>query len=196
MNLGALTPRQSKMLAGSILAALVLLILTIVVGPISWLYYHYDQAIDKQADLLARYSRLGATTADLARQLEALKAKNPREFFLKSTVPAMAASEVQEMVKTAVEGNGGKVISLQIPAHKDDGNFRKVTVNIQMSATVTATQKIFYALETQKPYFLLDNVSIHSNALRIPRDANPLGPEIEHIVQFDVFGYAVLAGRS
>ena len=195
MKLGPLTQRQSRALALSILAGLILLALTIFVAPIFWLHYHYDQAIERQLDLLARYTRVGATGPELARQLEVLKGKDPRSFFLKTTVPALAASEVQEIVKGVVESKGGKILSLQIPEHKDDGNFRKVTVNIQMSAPIAAAQKIFYALETQRPYFLLDNVSIRSTVWRGPRDANVPGPEPELAVQFDVLGYAVLAWK-
>ena len=190
----ALTPRQGRILALAILAGLVLLVLAVVAAPIYWVNRHYDQDIDTQSDLLARYSRVAATGPELAKLLEVLKAKDTHSFFLKSTVPALAASEMQEIVKGVVEGNGGKITSMQIPEHKDDGNYRKVTVNIQMSATIGATQKILYALETQRPYFLLDNVSIRSTTWRGgARNAN--APEPEYAVLFDVAGYAALGKK-
>ena len=96
------------------------------------------------------------------------------------------------MVKGVLDSNGGKIVSMRISEHKDDGNYRRVSVNIQMNATLGATQKIFHTLETQKPYFLLDNISIRSSAWRVPRGANAVGQETEFLVQFDVAGYAVL----
>lgn len=192
----SMTPQQSRMLALSLLLALAALIIASIAMPVFWLHRHYDQPIEQQLDLLARYSRIGATAPGLTKQLEALKARGARGFFLKSSVPALAASEVQEIVKGVIESNGGKIASMQIPGHKDDGNYRKVTVNIQMNATVGATQKIVHTLETQRPYFLLDNVSIRSAAWKGSRGVNAPGPETEFLVQFDVAGYAVLGAKQ
>lgn len=192
----SMTPQQSRMLALTLLLALVALIIASIAMPVFWLHRHYDQPIEQQLDLLARYSRIGATTPGLTKQLEALKARGARGFFLKSSVPALAASEVQEIVKGVIESNGGKIATMQIPGHKDDGNYRKVTVNIQMNAKISAAQKIFYALETQRPYLILDNISLRSTVWQAPRGANVQGPEPEFLVQFDVAGYAVLGAKQ
>ena len=193
MKIRALLPQKNRTLALSLLLASMALIIAIVAVPVFLLHRHYDQSIEQQLELLARYSRISATAPSLAQQLETLKTKGTRGFFLKSPVPALAASEMQEIVKSIAEGNGGKISSLQIPEHKDDGNYRKVTVNIQMSANISAAQKIFYALETQRPYLIMDNVSIRATARQPQRDAN--APEPEFFVQFDVAGYAVMGAR-
>lgn len=193
MKIRDLTPRQSRILALSLLLALVALGITILVAPVFLLHRHYDQAIEKQLDLLMRYSRIGATAPSLAKQLETLKTKGARSFFLKNSVPALAASEVQEIVKGVIESNGGKIASMQIPEHKDDGDYRKVTVNVQMNARLEAVQKIFYALETRRPYLILDNVSIRYVAWQAQRAANV--PDPEFLVQFDAAGYAMLGAK-
>lgn len=188
-----MTPQQSRSLAVALLLAVILLVIASIAAPILWLHRHYSQAIDQQLDLLARYSRIGATAPGLTQQLESLKAKGARGFFLKSAAPALAASEVQEIVKGVVEGNGGRIATMQIPEHKDDGGYRKVVVNIQMNAKINATQKIFYTLETQRPYLMLDNVSIRSTVWQAPRAAS--APDPEFLVQFDVAAYAVLEAK-
>lgn len=193
MNIRALPQQQSRILALSLLLGSVALIIAIIAAPVFLLHRHYSQAIEQQLDLLARYSRIGATAPSLAQQLETLKIKGARGFFLKSPVPALAASEMQEIVKSVAEGNGGKISSMQIPEPKDDGNYRKVTVNIQMSAKISAAQKIFYALETQHPYLILDNVSIRATAWQAQHALN--APEPEFLVQFDAAGYAALGAR-
>jgi hypothetical protein len=101
---------------------------------------------------------------------------------------------VQEIVKGVVESNGGKIASMQIPEHKDDGDYRKVTVNVQMNARIGAVQKIFYALETQRPYLILDNVSIRYVAWQAQRGAANV-PDPEFLVQFDAAGYAMLGAK-
>lgn len=195
MKTRTLTSQQSRTLALSLLLAAIALVIAIIAAPVLMLHRHYNQIIEQQLDLLARYSRISATIPGLTKQLEVLKTKGTRGFFLKSDVPALAASEVQEMVKGVVESSGGKIASMRIPEHKDDGKYRKVAVNIQMNATVSATQKIFYTLETQRPYFMLDNVSIRAVSWRGARGAIAAGPETEFLVQFDVAGYAVLGAK-
>jgi len=190
----SMTQLQSRILALSLLLVLVTLIIAIIVVPMFLLHRHYDQAIEQQLDLQARYSRIGATAPGLIKQLEALKAKGAHGFFLKSSVPALAASEVQEMVKVMVENNGGKLASIQILEPNIDGNYRKVTVNIQMSARISAAQKIFYAIETQRPYLFLDNVSIRS-IVWAQRGVNLPGPEPDFLEQFDVVGYTVRGAK-
>lgn len=193
MNIRSLSARQSRTMALSLLLAAVLCLVAIVAVPVFLLHRHYDQAIEQQLDLLARYSRIGATATSLAKQLETLKIKDTRRFFLKSPAPALAASEVQEVIKNMAEGHGAKVSSMQIPEHKDDGAYRKVTVSVQMSARISAVQRILYALETQHPYLILDNVSIRATSWQAQN--NPGAPEAEFLVQFDAAGYAVLEAQ-
>lgn len=193
MNFRVLPPQQSRILALSLLLGSVALIIAMIAVPVFLLHRHYNQTVEQQLDLLARYARIGATAPSLAQQLEMLKARSTRGFFLKSPVPALAASEMQEIVKGIAEGNGGRISSMQIPEHKDDGNYRKVTVNIQMSAKISAAQKIFYTLETQRPYLILDNVSIRATNWQAQRVVN--APEPEFLVQFDAAGYAVLGAK-
>ena len=193
MNFRALPQQQSRILALSLLLGSVALIIAMIAVPVFLLHRHYNQTIEQQLDLLARYARIGATAPSLTQQLEMLKDKGTRGFFLKSPVPALAASEMQEIVKGVAESNGGKISSMQIPEHKDDGNYRKVTVNIQMSAKISAAQKIFYTLETQRPYLILDNVSIRATNWQAQRVVN--APEPEFLVQFDAAGYAVLGAK-
>lgn len=194
MKIRAMTRKQSRMLALFLLLAVLALAVAIIALPVFLLNRHYDQAIEQQQDLLARYSRIGATAPGLAEQLEKLKARAARDFFLKSPVPALAASEVQEIVERTAEANDGKISTMRISEHKDDGKFRKVTVNIQMSAGIGAIQKIFYALETQHPYLILDNVSIRSASRPASRDLAVQDQGL--LVQFDVVGHAIPGAKQ
>lgn len=193
MKIRALPPHQSRILALSLLLGSVALIIAMITVPVLLLHRHYDQAIEQQLDLLTRYLRIGATAPSLDQQLNTLKTGGARSFFLKNSTPALAASEMQEIVKSVVENNGGKISSMQIPEHKDDGNYRKVTINVQMNAKISSAQKIFYTLETQRPYIILDNVSIR--AAQAQRGANFAAPDAEFFVQLEATGYAVLGAK-
>jgi len=192
IKLRPLSPRQSRVLALAILVVMVALLVLVLGGPVFWAHHHYNSAIEQQTDLLARYQRIGAMRPDLVKQIDAVNAKVARKSFLKNTVPALAASEMQEIAKGVIESNGGKISSIQIPEHKDDGLYRKITVNVQMSGSIGVIQKIFYLFETQQPYFFLDNVSVRPLAGRMFRVVPVPGAEPEYVVQFDLYAYSIL----
>ncbi|MDD5402907.1 MAG: type II secretion system protein GspM [Sulfuricella sp.] len=189
-----LTPLQSKTLA---LALLVLVFVSAVLAlalPMMAVHRHYDAAIEQLVDRMARYRRIIAMTPGLKAGLERVKARNGRKFYLKNAAPALAAAEIQEIAKTIIEAQSGKLTSIQIIPHKDDGGYRQVGVNLQFSGSIASIQKILYALETRQPYLFVDNLSIRSRLMSNYRAAP--GAEPEYFVQFDLTGYALIPGAA
>ena len=187
----ALSKNQSRGLA------IGLLILFLAIGglllfiPVNMLHRHYDQSLDSMADYLGRYRHVIATHAEVQSALDQVKNKNGRQHFLKNTGAALAASEIQETAKSLIEVNGGKLVSMQVVPFKDDGGYRRVTVNVQFISNMSTLRKTLYAVETVQPYLLLDNVSIRSQANTLNKGAPVTEPEL--IAQFDVSGYALVA---
>ena len=62
-----------------------------------------------------------------------MRAKDGRRFFLKNTAPNLAGAELQELVRSAIESNGGRITTSQNPAPKDDGRFKQIIVNCSSS---------------------------------------------------------------
>ena len=81
--------------------------------------------------MLDRYTRIAGTRAEVSRQLEAMRAKEPRRNFLRSGAPSLSAAELQEAVRGIVEKAGGRLITMQPPTSKDEGRYRQATVNVQ-----------------------------------------------------------------
>lgn len=187
----ALSKNQSRGLA------IGLLILFLTIGglllfiPVNMLHRYYDQSLDSMADYLGRYRHVIATHAEVQLALDQVKNKNGRQHFLRNTGAALAASEIQETVKSLIEANGGKLVSMQVVPFKDDGGYRRVTVNVQFISNMPTLRKILYAVETVQPYLLLDNVSIRSQANALNKGIPVTEPEL--IAQFDVSGYALVA---
>ena len=182
---------QSRGLA----VGLLILFLTIGGGllfiPVNMLHRYYDQSLDSMADYLGRYRHVVATHAEVQLALDQVKNKNGRQHFLRNTGAALAASEIQETAKSLIEANGGKLVSMQVVPFKDDGGYRRVTVNVQFISNMPTLRKILYAVETVQPYLLLDNVSIRSQANTLNKGIPVTEPEL--IAQFDVSGYALVA---
>ena len=189
MRLATLNPAQSRRAAvGLLLAATVAIVLAVAL-PVWLLHRHYDSALADNVGKLERYERIAATRAEVAKQLEAMRSKEARKFFLRSGAPALSAAEAQETIRTLVEGSGGRLITMQAPTSKEEGRYRQITVNVQLTASVFALRKILHATENNIPYLFVDNLTVRS---QVPGNFRPQpGAEPEMFVQFDVSGYAL-----
>ena len=188
MALANLNPARSRRLAVGLLLAAVVVAIAIV-GLLFWLpYRYYDQALTENSNLVGRYGRIAGMRADLTRQLEGLRANEPRKLYLRSGGPALSAAEAQEALRTLIESGGGRLITMQAPTYKEEGRYRQITVNVQLTANVVALRKILNAIETNVPYLFVDNLTVRS---QVPSTFRPQpGQEPEVFVQLDVSGYA------
>src|SRR5947208_1282134 len=112
-TLGRLRPRQSRSLAVALLLIAITLALMLLLLPIVLLHKHYDDAIASLNDRLDRYRRVAAQAPEYRKALEAVRQKDGRRFFLKNTAPNLAGAELQESVRGAIEGNGGRITTSQ-----------------------------------------------------------------------------------
>lgn len=189
MRLPILSPKQSRAAALVLLLLSATVVVLLVALPYRMLQRHYDEVIEGLTGNLERYHRIAATRNGLQAQLAQVSAKNPGKYYLKSASPALAAAEIQEVAKTVIESAGGKLTSIQILPHKDDGLYRQVTVNLQFTGTLPAIKKAFYALEVYQPYLFLGNVAVRSPLGNAMRGQTNLDPDLS--VQCDLSGYAM-----
>jgi general secretion pathway protein M len=187
--LSKLSPARQRALAVGLLVAVVVIVLAVVLGPIVLLHRHYDAAIADTSDRLTRYERIAAQAPELRAALTGMQQRDGRRFFLSNTATNLAGAEMQELVKAAVESNGGRITTSQNTTPREDGRFREIGVNVQFFATTPALQKILYAIESHVPYLIVENITIRPlNAFRGFRPAPGQEPELN--VQIDVGGWA------
>src|SRR5689334_16546640 len=180
--------RQRAVAVGLLVAAVVGL-LAVVLGPVILLHRHYDEAISDASDRLQRYERIAAQAPELRTTLAAMQQRDGRRFFLKNTATNLAAAELQELVKAAIEGNGGRITTSQTTSPREDGRFREIGVNVQFFASTPNLQKILYAIESHEPYLIVENVTVRPlNAFRGFKPAAGQEPELN--VQLDVGAWA------
>ena len=193
MALATLSPQQSRRAALSLLAAAVILAMAVIALPVWLLHRHYDDALAESSNRLERYNRIAATRPEVAKQLEAMRGKETRKFFLRSGAPALSAAEAQETLRSLVEGSGGRLITMQAPVSKEEGRYRQITVNMQLTANMQAVRKILNAIETSVPYLFIENLKVTS---QVPGNFRPQpGAEPEVFVQLDVAGYALVGAQ-
>jgi len=185
-----ITPSQSRALAVALAIVALLALIAVVVVPVVLAHLHYNHAIADSADRLMRYRRIAAQAPEYRKALDAMKARDGHRFFLRNSAANLAGAELQELVKGAIESNGGRITTSQNPQPRDDGAMKQIVANVQFFATTPVLAKILYQIETQQPYLVIDNLSIRPlNAFRAFKPAPGQEPELN--VQVDVVGWAL-----
>jgi general secretion pathway protein M len=184
-----LTPKQSKLAAFALLALAIALAISAVALPLWLLNQRYDAAVEDAATRLERYSRVVGMRDGLQKKGAEVAGLEANHHFLKSASPALAAAELQEQATIILDQNGGKLNSIQILPHKDDGAYRQVSVNLQLTAPLSAIKSMLYALESVRPYLFVDNFAIRAPFNLAARNDTSTEPDL--IVQFDLTGYAL-----
>ena len=185
-----LDANQNRRLALGLLALAVVLAICIIAIPTWMRHRHYDQALAEMHDRLDRYQRIASTRPELLRQLDAMRAKDPRRFFLRTGNAAISAAEAQEALRGVIEQNGGKLITVQAPTSRDDGRYRQITVSVQMTATIVALRRILNAIDTNTPYLFVDNLVVRTQLQSTYKPAP--GQEPEMFITMDITGYALI----
>jgi hypothetical protein len=190
-----LPPRQSRALAAGLFALAVLLALALLLVPFLLLHRHYDKAIDALQDRIEVYRRVAAQAPEFNRALESLRAQDGHRFFLRNTASNLAGAELQDLVRAAIENNGGRITTIQIAQPREEARFRQIGVSVQLFATTPNLQKILYMLETQTPYALVDNITVRP--LNAFRGFKPVpGNEPELSVMLDVSAFVLAEGEK
>ena len=180
---------QQRALALALLVAAIVVVLAAVIVPVVLVHRHYDEAIADFTDKLHRYQRVAAQGPEYRSALDALRQRDAKRFLLKNTAPNLAGAELQETVRAAIEGNGGRITTSQNQPVKDEGRFKQIGVNVQFFATTPNLQRILFALESQQPYLMIDNLSVRPiNAFRGFRPQPGQEPEVS--VQLDVSAFS------
>jgi general secretion pathway protein M len=183
---------RSRQLAGGLLLLALIVGVALVAVPTWYFYNRYDRELADRREKVERFGRIAGTRADIARQLEAMRAKDTRKFFLRSGAPALSVAEAQEIIRGMVESSGGRLITMQALPSKDEGRYRQVSAQVQLAANIHALRKILHAIETHVPLLFIENLMVKT---QVPGNFKPgPGAEPEMFVTFDVHGYS-LAGN-
>jgi hypothetical protein len=184
-----LSPSRQRALAVLLFIVTIAAVLAIVLVPVILLHRHYDTAIADLSDRLRRYQRVAAQAPEFRVALVSMQQRDGRRFFLRNTASNLAGAELQELVKAAIEGNGGRITTSQNTTPREDGRFREIGVNVQFFATTPALQKILLAIESHEPYMIVENLTVRPlNAFRGFKPAPGQEPELN--VQLDVGAWA------
>ena len=182
----------SRTLALVILALALLGGARLVVAPLLAAFQDNASRIEEAEVLLQRYRALAEqrpTMADRIAAQQELAASAAG--YLQGPSDALAAAQLQDRVKSVIEGAGGELRSTQIlPAQPLEGDlgFRRTTIRVQIVVSVEGLAAILYELETGQPYLLIDDVTVRQERVRRRRRSEPESePMLD--VNLELFGY-------
>ena len=189
MTTATLNPSRGRQFAAALLLATILAGVAVFALPTWYMYHRYDRELSERQEKLERFRRIAATRPEVARQLEAMRSKETRRFFLRTGASALAVAEAQEIVRGIVEASGGRLITMQALASKEEGRYRQVSAQVQVAANIFALRKLLDGVETRVPYLFVDNLMVKT---QVPGNFKPgPGAEPEMFVTFDVHGYSL-----
>jgi general secretion pathway protein M len=188
------TSQRSRRTALAILAGAVVLA-GVVIFLIGYLpNRHYARVLDDMTSRLERYRRIAAMQPEVAKSLESMRQQDPKRMFLRTGAAALSAAEAQEALRSIIEASGGRLITMQAPTTREDGRYRQVSVNVQLTSNIQSLRKILHAVETRTPFLFVDNLMVRS---QVPSNFKPgVNAEPEMFVQFDVSGYTLTGSAS
>ena len=196
----SLSKIQRQLLALLILGVLIISIFTLVAAPIMSLNSHYQDSIDlleKRLQILQRKVATGNQLRSRHDQLKSMLANNQQ--YLKSPSEALAAADLQGIIKRIAISNRLELQSTQTLPAKNEMDFTGITLKVRVRGKLANLVTVFHTLETGQPYLFIDNLSIRSriqHSRKINFEAAPQRQQelkvdlVEMLdVEFDLTGY-------
>ena len=180
---------------GNRLTAVVLLLLVaggIVaygVMPVVASFRESDDALKHTEELLVRFSQSAATRDAYRAQIKELgDGQALRGLYIPGATHALAAANLQERVRAAVNKSDGELKSTQILAAQRHGEFERVGLRVAISMPIEPLLNLLYELEAGQPYLFVDNLEIAARvSRRRNQEANNDDPVLA--VRFDIYGF-------
>ena len=189
--------RQRQALALLILIIVIAAIAALVGAPLWSLNNRSLETIDRldqRLQILQRKVARGDELRDRHAQLKQMLASN--RHYLKSSTEALAAADLQGIIKRNAQLTRTEVVSTQIMPTSSELGFSAVTLKVRMRGKLVNFVRIFHALETGQPYLFMDNLSIRSriqHSRKIDFEGGENTRVIDSVqmldVEFDVTGY-------
>jgi hypothetical protein len=183
-----MTAARQRLLALGVLLLAVVFAWLLVIQPITQAFSAQDEEIAQSHQTLAAYERRIALQSLIEKRLAEMKQNDASSAgAIPGTSAELAAANIQNLVKTIVEGQSGQIRSVQNLAPVTAAGFQRVEIQYDLSLPLTRLKDAAYRLETNAPYLFLDGIDIRApeNWRSDPYEMDP--PNVD--VHWTVRGY-------
>jgi general secretion pathway protein M len=176
--------REGRVLAGGLLAAVILLALLVVGLP---LYQSYARTAAEVERLAREIALTDAARRQAAAGREAgarlVREGAVRDLMLEPSSEGTALARMQERLTSAVDSAGGQMLSVQALPSEASGPLRRVGLRLQFAANAESLLTVLHGLEYGRPVAIIENVFIHAST------AQAVGNERSLSVRLDIFSF-------
>lgn len=162
-----LSKADQRRLAVALLAVFFAAVLLVTVLPVWSANATYQNRIDDIQEQLQELRANAAADENLRPRFEQLRKSQMSDgHYLKSGTEAVAAAELQRIVKRITANNGTQILSTQILPHSQEEDFVRVALKVRMRGTLTGIVGSIYDIESSLTFLFMDKVSIRNSARR------------------------------
>lgn len=186
------TPLQRRAAAVALLLLAVALLIGLFAVPTLLLNSRYDRYIEDYTDRLQRYRRISAQRPAIEEATTVVLRQDGRKYYLRGATPTLAVAELQTLVTRIIESHKGRILTSQPLPDKDEPGTPgalKVTIQVQLAASIIPLQLILHAIETQVPYLFIEKAIVSSSTGRAYKPEPGIQPEFS--VNLTISGYAI-----
>ena len=160
----------SRTLALALLALALLGGFRLVVAPLMAAFQDNAARIEQAETLLQRYLALAEQRQAMSDRLAAQEELAASAAgYLEGPSDALAAAQLQDRVKSVIQGAGGELRSTQIlPAVAIDGDagIRRTALRVQFAAAIGGLAETLYELESGQPYVFIEQLTVREQRRR------------------------------
>lgn len=142
------------------------------------------QTLEQQ---LLRYRQAALSVDELRQAVISVKQNNGNsDRFMTGTEPALAAAEVQRLLRDLSEKHQGQVLSSQPLLQETESSYPRITIKISMRGSIQALHGILYDIAATESKLTINNLVVQQrrSARHTSEDAEP-----QLDIRFDVVTY-------
>jgi general secretion pathway protein M len=182
-----LTTLQRRAAALALLVAAAGLVYGSMLYPIINAHRDLNERIASLSHRVEQYQRLAQDREALQQALEQRKRIDAaKAYYLAERNPALAAAELQGLVKRAVEQAKGELISTQVTGGQ---RATEVIVKVQVRGDIRTLQRMLHALESARPIVFVNNLSVGSAPVARTARLPAPGPVKDLVMTLDLSAF-------
>lgn len=167
MRVDSLADSERRILAVGVFLILVSALLIGLIAPVWVTNTGFNARIEEAQLRLSKLESLAAQGNDLrARFNELSRDRLRRGHLLNSESEAMAAAELQRIVKAIAADNGTQLMSTQILPASEDEDFTKISLRVRINGPLPGLIEGIYDLEAEAVLLFLENLTLSESSSR------------------------------
>lgn len=180
----------SRLAAVALLVVVIVVIASAAAKPLWARYTANREHIAELESQAARFEAIANRQSYLEKQLAGLESKLDRGgLMFEADSAVLAAASLQEKIKAVVGETGGTLVSTQVLDAAPADAFERVSVNVRMTASTPQLQASLYALESNLPVLVVDDLLVVSRRAPV-RLRNKIAAGADQLdVRFKVSGF-------